>query len=498
MVDQNKAAGRFNASTYFPSPRELFRIDSLTGLNWAHHEDPFDDFNKQYLIPHKESTRGPKLAVADINRDGIDDIFLCGAKGQPGTLMLGQGDGKYQSIDTSLFAADKDFEDVDALFFDANGDGYPDLYVVSGGNEYGGNDPHLADRLYLNESSKRFIKAGSALPPVYANKSCVAAADFDHDGDLDLFVGTLADPLAYGKPQSSRLLKNDGKGNFSGWPVPALDHVGIVTAAVVTDLDKDGWMDLVIAGEWMPITILKNRAGSFAVETLPGSTGLWQTLFATDANGDGYVDILAGNWGWNTKFHSGKNGPLKMYVDDFDGNGKTEQLVSYTSNGIEYPFLAKDEVERSLPMLKKHYLLYDEYAGLPMKEVFYGWVDTVRPFLAERLGSAVCYGDGKGGLRIEDLPPALQRSPIFSFQSVGHGTYLAGGNFFDVIPYEGRYDAQALALFTSDHYIPQPLLSAVRGQVRDVKWLRRGSDSVLVVARNNEGLVGLKNATNNR
>jgi hypothetical protein len=155
-------------------------------------------------------------------------------------------------------------------------------------------------------------------------------------------------------------------------------------------------------------------------------------------NNDGNLDILAGNWGWNNRFYPGKKPPLRMYVADFDKNGHTDQLVSYQLNDIEYPFLAKDEVEKSLPLLKKHYLLYTEYAGVPMKDVFYGWIDTIKPVIAERLGSVVCYGDGKGNFKMADLPAALQMAPIFSFLKIAPGAagdeWLAGGNFFDVLP----------------------------------------------------------------
>jgi hypothetical protein len=189
---------------------------------------------------------------------------------------------------------------------------------------------------------------------------------------------------------------------------------------------------------------------------------------------------------------------VKLYVSDFDKNGQTDQLLSYTANGVEYPFLAKDEMERALPVLRKHYLLYADYAGLPMQDAFYGFAETVKPLQAERMASAVCYGDGKGGFTINDLPAELQLAPIFSFQkiktSANENMYISGGNFFDVIPYEGRYDAQPLALFSSNkqnkiHYLPQTNLSALKEQVRDIKWLRTKQGNVLAIAANNTGLL---------
>ena len=498
VLQQKDASGNFDRASFFkPRPEMLQPVPSYTG--WQHRENDFTDFNVQYLIPHAQSTRGPKTAVADVNGDGADDLFVCGARGQPGALLLQQANGNFSSADTAVFAADRDCEDVAALFFDANGDNSPDLYVASGGNEYVGEVPLLLDRLYLNDGKGRFTKSLNAVPALFENKSCVAAADVDRDGDQDLFVGNLAHARAYGVPQTSWLLLNNGQGMFSVAPqsVIALEKIGLVTTAAFADLDKDGWPELLVAGEWMPITVFKNSGGKFTKNILPRSTGWWQAIHIDDVNGDGNPDILGGNWGWNNKFWSGKNGPVRLYVSDFDKNGQTDHLLSYTLDGKEYPFLAKDETERALPVLRKHYLLYSEYAGVVMKDVFYGFVEQVQPLQAERLGSVVGYGDGKGGLVLKDLPAGLQLAPIFSFIKMDPGHFIAGGNFFDVIPYEGRYDAQPLAIFQSRRdqlqQVEQPLLSGIAGQVRDLQWLKhRNGSQLLVVARNNEPLLFFK------
>ncbi|MFL5739507.1 MAG: VCBS repeat-containing protein [Flavisolibacter sp.] len=498
IVDQKQSTGHFDHNSFFAAPKELLS-PVKEGISWQHRENDFLDYNVQYLIPHAESTRGPKLAVGDVNGDGLDDFYACGAKGQAGVLMIQQRDGNFLSRDTALFAADANFEDVDAAFFDADGNGTMDLYVVSGGNEYPVNSPWLADRLYLNDGHGNFTRPEGKLPAILENKSCVTIADVDHDGDSDIFVGNLADPKAYGVPQTSFLLINDGKGNFSVAPqnIIPLTHVGMVTSASFADVNKDGWKDLVVCGEWMPLMIFINNRGSFTQSTIPGSSGWWQTVFLDDVNSDGNLDLLAGNWGYNTKFWSGKNGPLRLYVSDFDKNGQVDQLLSYTEKGEEYPFLAKDETERALPVLRKHYLLYSEYAGVPMKDVFYGFAETVQPLQADKLGSVVGYGDGKGNFSLTDLPPDLQLAPVFSFQNLDHSVnnnlYICGGNFFDAIPYEGRYDAQPLAIFGSQQnkiiWVQQPSLSALKEQVRDIKWLRTAKGSLLVVAGNNSPLL---------
>ena len=252
----------------------------------------------------------------------------------------------------------------------------------------------------------------------------------------------------------------------------------------------------------MPITIFLNSNGKLSSSSIGHSGGQWQALSIADFDNDGNPDILAGNWGLNNKFASNKNGPIHLYVADFDGNKRVDQLLSYTMNGEEFPFLAKDEVERALPVLKKHYLLYADYAGVPMKEVFYGYVDTVKPLTCEKLSSVVCYGDGKGGFNMVNLPDQLQRAPIFIFHQVNRSPthesfWMAGGNFFDVIPYEGKYDGQALALFKFKDRQVIPIsdtsVLSLSGQVRDIKTINsKSGNPFIVVARNNSPLVFLR------
>jgi hypothetical protein len=251
----------------------------------------------------------------------------------------------------------------------------------------------------------------------------------------------------------------------------------------------------------MAIKIFINSKGKFVEKDIPQSTGLWQTIFSTDINGDGFADILAGNWGHNTKLQAGKNGPCKLYVKDFDNNGAVEQIMAYTIDGKEYTFLAKDELERRIPVLKKAYLKYSEVAGKTVQYMFYDLFKDYTELKAEHLGNCCFINDGNGNFKMVDLPVDLQLAPVFSFLKVNNTSqenmYLTGGNFFDVIPYEGRYDAQPLALFAVNKegrvtYMQQPNLLAVKGQVRDMKWLRTNSGNILLVARNNEPLLFYK------
>lgn len=506
VFKQSDASGRFEYHSFFPKPTPpLQDISSEIKCNWKHQENHFTDFNIQHLIPHEESTRGPKLAVADVNKDGLDDFFVCGAKGQPGALMIQNKNGSFTASDTAVFSKNRESEGVDALFFDANGDGYPDLYVVSGGNQYDDGNPALADHLYLNDAKGHFTEPANTLPPLLFNKSTVVAADIDKDGDLDLFVGTLANAKKYGFPQSSYLLLNDGKGHFiqADESIIKLNGIGLVTSAAFADFNNDGWTDLAVTGEWMPVKIFMNKNGKFNTEDINQSTGLWQTLYITDVNGDGHADILAGNWGHNSKLYAGKNGPLKLYVKDFDNNGTVEQIMAYTIDGKEYPFLPKDELEQHIPVLKKAYLSYGEVAGQTVQYIFSDLFKDYIELKAETLSSSCFMNDGKGHFSALALPDELQLAPVFTFTplSPNTGSYLAAGNFYGVMPYEGRYDALLPTIFSFDKQSSKfKLVSGlpdIGSEVRDAKWINGpGNSKVLILARNNDALVFLK-ANNN-
>jgi len=388
---------------------------------------------------------------------------------------------------------------VDAVFFDANNDSFPDLYVVSGGNIFENGNPGLRDNLYLNDRKGNFKQVLNAIPKIARNKSCVSAADVDKDGDIDLFVGGLANSKAYGVPESSYLLLNNGNGTFkpAGASVIKSDSLGIVTSSSFADINKDGWDDLIVTGEWMPVKIFINNKGIFSETDIPASTGLWQTVCTADVNGDGFTDILAGNWGHNTKLYAGKNGPVKLYVKDFDKNGQVEQVMCYTIDGKEYTFLAKDELERALPVLKKAYLTYKEVAGKTVDYLFYDLFKDYIELEAETLGSSCFINDGKGNFKKIELPDELQMAPVFAFASSVPATgssFIAGGNFYNVIPYEGRYDALLPTAFSysksGNNFQISGNLPSVEGEVRDIKWINYGKGKkVLVIARNNNELL---------
>lgn len=491
------ALDNFSYSQWFPDNNLFKAVNSIPA--WKHKENDFYDFNTQYLIPHKLSTRGPKVAVADINGDGLDDMYVCGGRSQPGAMFMQRSDGSFNETNKQVFEKDAGSEDVDAAFFDANGDKYPDLLVTCGGNEVLKASIEGADRLYINDGKGNFSKSELAFTIKYENKSCIAYADIDKDGDNDFFIGNLANQTAYGQPVDSYLYLNSGKGKFdlATRETIFLQAVGMVTSAAFADVNGDTWPDLIITGEWMPLKIFINNKGKFTETSVPQSTGLWQCLLATDVNGDGAVDLLAGNWGHNSKLWSGKNGPLKLYLKDFDNNGAVEQILCYTINGKEYTFLAKDELERSLPVLKKAYLKYSEVAGKTVQYLFYDLFKDYQELKAEVLSSSCFINDGKGNFTRINLPDELQVAPVMAFAKNPTGvsaSFVAAGNFYGVTPYEGRYDGMLPSAFSYDKQTKSFALNSTipsfDGEARDIKWLNTvNGKKVMVVTRNNNSLL---------
>ena len=362
----------------------------------------------------------------------------------------------------------------------------------------------LSDRIYFNDGQGNFEKGD--LPSMPENKSVAAAADLDRDGDMDLFVGGAAVTGSYGAVPNSYLLINDGKGKFTIAPegaAPGLRLAGMVTDAVWTDIDKDGWIDIVIVGEWMPVTVYKNIKGKLVNSTeaikLGNSTGLWTTVHAADVDGNGYEDLLVGNRGENSKLNASDAYPLKLYVGDLDGNGRTHQILSVNKGNGYYPFLAKEELEKQLPVIRKKYPDYSGMAGQTVEQIFGDKLSRCSLLTVNTLSSILLKNNGRSFSR-EYLPREVQWSATFAFitgdfNRDGQTDILAAGNFFGVTPYEGKYDAGFGNVLLRSHgsftslFPFQSGLSA-DGEVRDIKKLRTvNNSSCYIIARNNDTML---------
>ena len=481
----------------------LTDITARAGLSFTHTENDFVDFDRERLIPRMLSTDGPALAVADVNGDGLDDVYLGGAKEQAAALYLQSGDGNFRALPTPAFTADAISEDVSAVFFDADRDGDRDLYVVSGGNEYSEDSPALQDRLYLNDGRGRFTRSLDALPPELNSGSVVAPADIDGDGDVDLFVGGRSIPWKYGANPKSQLLLNDGRGRFTDAvaKAPGLDAVGMVTDAVWSDVNGDKRVDLVIVGDWMPVTVFLNRGGGRLEQSrdasLAKTDGWWNRIVAADLDGDGREEFVLGNLGTNTRLHASEAEPLTMIVKDFDGNGYVEQLLGMYNAGKQYPLVLRDDLIKTVPPWKARFLNYKDYALKTLDDVVpvAERKDAVVK-QAHRFESAIMKRGENGRFVFEALPLEAQLAPVFGITAAdvngdGKTDLLLGGNFDGVKPELGRMAASdGLVLIntgtgTFDAVRPADSGFRVVGQTRAISRVKGRGGPRIVVARNN-------------
>jgi len=453
--------------------RSFEPVDAGTKVRYKDRELSLVDLSVQPLLPHMPSKQGPPLAVGDVTGDGLDDVFIGGTVGVPGKLFVQRKDGGFgESTQDQPWVADKDYADWGALFFDANRDGRLDLYVASGGYHFSPVSRWLQDRLYFNQGNGEFVRGTQGLPEMLTSTAAVAAADFSGDGRLDLFVGGRLVPRNYPYPTRSYLLRNDG-GKFTDVTeavAPELVHPGgMVTAAVWMDFDGDGRLDLVTAGEWMPIQFYRNEGRRFrdvtASRGLPPSRGWWYSLASGDFNQDGHPDLVAGNLGLNYSYTTSKESKFGIYAADFTGSQTTHIVLTQETAGTEYPFFGLATLGQQIYPLRLKFPTYASFADAPIQRAFTpSELQQALHYQADTFASAYLQNQGDGTFTSAPLPNAAQLSPIRDIivddiDGDGHLDLLVAGNLYDTEPNTPRADAGNGLWLRGDglgHFTPVP------------------------------------------
>ncbi|WP_128545988.1 VCBS repeat-containing protein [Larkinella soli] len=447
-----------------------------------------NDFKRQPLLINPLSFAGPCLIRADLNGDGLEDVFAGGGSGQAGAIFMQEAGGRFARRPQPALEADKAAEDADAAFFDANGDGFTDLYVAGGGYaSFLPDDPLLQDRLYLNDGNGNFTRKADALPVMRTSKGCVRVTDLNGDRKPDLFVGGRVIPGRYPETPQSYLLINDGQGRFQDRTAalaPELQRIGMVTDAAWVDLNADRKPELVVVGEWMPLTVLTQEGGRLTIKTTDffgkEYKGWWNKLLVDDLNGDGKPDLIVGNQGLNTQCKADDKEPAELIYKDFDDNGSVDPIFSFYMQGKSYPYVTRDELLDQMSIMRTRFPDYKSYADATLKDIFTEEeLKDAKRLEANYLKTAYFESTAGGKLREKTLPVEVQASPVFALATLdydhdGRKDLLVGGNINRARLRFGKYDANYGMLLKGDgkggfRYVPQRQSGfQIKGDVRSI------------------------------
>lgn len=513
-VRQTDASGRWNYGSML-NRRTLF--EEVKDIEFVHQENEFVAFNGERLMPHMLSTQGPKISVGDINGDKLDDFFIGGAAGRKATIFRQEKNGKFVPTSQEDIASDSLAEDIASAFFDADGNGSMDIIVVGGGQEFYDRDKRLKPRLYLNNGKGKFRKSVAGIPEIFVNASCVKPADIDGDGDLDLFIGGRVLTGRYGLDPPSFILTNNGRGMFSDATVRLLPGsgannrtVGMVSDAIWLDINSDKKVDLIIVGEWMPITLMiQSVSGAFENRTdeynLKNTNGWWNTISGDDFDHDGDIDLIVGNLGLNSRLRASISEPVSIFVGDIDKNGSLEQILTYYNQGVRYPFISRDQLVKQVPSLKRKFLKYENFRNVKLEDILSK--EDIATFVEKDafiLSSIYLQNVSNKKFIVNNLPKEAQFFPIFSFNvsdinKDGHSDILAVGNLFATQPAFGRYDAgHGLTMLGDGKGSFSTLSNAesgleVTGEGRDIALIRTSKkEKIYLFSRNNSSLKAFK------